>query len=164
MQEEGNVQTVSFYTLLAAADFRTTVLEMGARGEAIKLLGINFSIESFPAQESQFMAVGLSSNPSHIATPPASLPVIMADKAIYALFISRHTESVGAAGVWQTNIETKVIPLFGIIRPRRQVLVWGFGGDSVSAFRAEVFYRPVSLGKTELDTLNLKYGKYRRYQ
>ena len=164
MPAEGNVQIVSYYTTLAASDFRSTVLEMGARGEAVELIGINFSIESFPAAEQQFMAVGLSSNPTHGDSPPSSLPAIMENKAIYALFMARHTEFVGAAGVWQTSIETKVIPLFGLIRPRRQILVWGFGGDSVSAFRAEVFYRPVSLGKTELDTLNLKYGKYRRYE
>ena len=161
MPREGNVQVVVVPVSAAANASGSAVVEIGARGEAVEILGIHFGIEQFVSNATQVLHIGLSTNPSHELTPPVSTTAFLTDKAIYGSMDLSNAEVVGAAGIWQATVSTNVIPLYGIIRPRRQILVWRMEGPGVP-IRSEIYYRPLNLNKTDLDALNLKYGKYRR--
>ena len=154
MPQEGNIQVVTFSKELTSPDFRSAAIEVGARGEAVELLGVHYFLETILTAGT--FNVGLSSNPEHVLNPPATTDLFLFDPAIY-----------GKSGWQKLNVnesETRVIPLYGLIRPRRQIIVWAWESASIVAILTiEVYYRPVQLSKTDLDTLNLKYGKYRRH-
>lgn len=162
MPAEDNVQVVSRAIVTEATDNNSLVIDVGARGQAVELLAIHYNFRQFNANETQYLLIALSSNPEHELVIPATAALFLSDASSYGFLALNHLETVGAAGVWQVLLPVIVVPLYGLVRPRRQILMWRFAGDSSLSLRADIYYRPVSLNKTELDSLNLKYGKYRR--
>lgn len=156
----GVVQMVTS-TQLIAVGVGSMPVEMGARGEAVELLGIHTSITQVFDISGFYLATALSSNPAWYPTPPiVTTQGLLEDKSVYGVgvILGQTITTVGAKA-----FTLPIIPLYGIVRPRRQILVWSFqlSGGPVT-FRVEIYYRPVKLGKEDLDSLNLKYGKYRR--
>ncbi|KKL81201.1 hypothetical protein LCGC14_1997140 [marine sediment metagenome] len=163
MPAEGEIQVANVHVGgLTSTGGAAFPFEAGARGEAVRLLAVHYSYQPFPANGSYLIFAGLSSNPETSTAPPASFLAFLADKAIYGASAYSINEVVGAAGVWQVRTSTQVIPLYGIIRPRRQLVVVHMTIGGIFEIKAEIYYQPVALGKTDLDALNLKYGKYRR--
>ena len=160
MPEEGRLQMVSFARDIAADDFASAPVEMGARGEAVELWGLHLITGEMAVVISQSLMVALSSNPRHELTPPGSEDAFALDPALYGMALTRKTSHTNVAESYVPQI---FVPLYGIVRPRRQILVWSFIRPAATlVFRVEIYYRPVSLNKQDLDALNLKYGKYRR--
>ena len=160
MPEEGKLQVVSFARDITANDFGGAPIEMGARGEAVELWGLHLIIGEMAVIISQSLMVALSSNPRHELTPPGSEDAFVIDPALYGMAMSRKTSHTNVGEIY---VPQNFVPLYGIVRPRRQILVWSFIRPAANVvFRVEIYYRPVSLNKADLDTLNLKYGKYRR--
>ena len=160
MPEEGKLQMVAFSRNIAADDFGGSPVEMGARGEAVELWGLHLVIGEMAVVVSQSLMVALSSNPRHELTPPGSEDAFIVDPALYGMAMARKTTHTN---VGEISIPQSFVPLYGMVRPRRQIVVWSFIRPSATVvFRVEIYYRPVSLGKEDLNALNLKYGKYRR--
>ncbi|KKL76098.1 hypothetical protein LCGC14_2048320 [marine sediment metagenome] len=160
MPQEGNLQVVSFARSIDADDFGAVPVEMGARGEAVELWGLHLIPGEMGVVVSQSLMVALSSNPSHELTPPGSEDAFLADRALYGMAMARKTSHTA---IGEIIVPQDFVPLYGIVRPRRQILVWSFIRPAATlVFRVEIYYRPVSLNKHDLDALNLKYGKYRR--
>ncbi len=155
----GVVQMVNYARLISAGQ-ESMPVEMGARGEAVELLGIHTAITEVTNTSSFQLVTALCSNPAFYPTPPiGSTQALLEDKSMYGVgVIQGQTMTAVAAKVFILPI----IPLYGIVRPRRQILVWSLAAGAAVVFRIEIFYRPVKLGKEDLDSLNLKYGKYRR--
>ncbi len=162
MPPEGNVQIAAFGFEVPGVGSGAFAVEIGAKGEAAKLLAIHYSLQRVFPETGQRYQMALSSNPNHLLTQPPTEIAMLTDKALYAFWAFTHEEIVGAAGVWQAIQNTQVIPLYGLIRPRRQIFVFRSFAETTTNLRIEIYYTPISLGKTELDTLDLKYGKYRR--
>jgi len=151
---------VSFARDIAADDFGAAPVEMGARGEAVELWGLHLITGEMAVVVSQSLMVALSSNPRHELTPPGGEDAFVLDPALYGMALVRKSTHTN---VGEISIPQAFVPLYGIVRPRRQILVWSFIRPAANVvFRVEIYYRPVSLNKPDLDALNLKYGKYRR--
>lgn len=155
MPAEGKPQVMTFSRNVTSPNFGSAPIEMGAKGFAVELFAAHYFVENAVGAFNSHFA--LSSNPEHELTPPPTTNDFLSDPAIYG-----HSGSE-IASTFLTSM-TRIIPLYGIIRPRRQILVWVWDTATATNFiRAEIYYRLIELGKTELDTLNLKYGKYRRH-
>ena len=165
MPQEGKIQTKVAVALAAGNEARGVPIEMGARGEAVELWAIHHSIERLPSSSTSLVLYsGLSSNPELEGPIVPTLRPFIADKSIYGLSAQTWEVDIGIGGVVLNYQRTQIIPLYGIVRPRRQI--WVFLHTTVpdisGEIRIEVYYRPISLNKTDLDALNLKFGKYRR--
>ena len=160
MQDEGKVQVVNYARTVTSPSFSSLVVEMGARGEAVEMIALHISISAIlPSTTQRSIVVALSTDPSHEVVPPVARIAMFSLKALYGF--SSGFWQVGASGGARSS--TEIIPLYGLVRPRRQILVWAWVGiTEEQTFRVEIYYRPVSLNKEDLDALNLKYGKYRR--
>ncbi|KKL72562.1 hypothetical protein LCGC14_2083690 [marine sediment metagenome] len=162
MPEEGKTQVVVVtQTLLPGTGFGKA-FEMGARGQAVKLLAVHHSWGRVRAEAVLRSIIGISSNPEHATAVPPNENAFLGEKSIYGLVAFGYDVVVGAPAVQQVTWVSAVIPLYGLIRPRRQLMVGRYGGNFELTWRMEVYYVPLDMEKTELDTLNLKYGKYRR--
>ncbi|KKM65648.1 hypothetical protein LCGC14_1489110 [marine sediment metagenome] len=163
MPQEGNVQVVVPTVSVEAGTAKGFVVELGAKGEAVALLGLHVGIEEFLPSGEFVVFVALSSNPGHLLTPPATSAARAGDKALYGATLLTGREVLDTSGGRTYTIPSISTPLYGLIRPRRQVLIVFFVNPGVlPKIRVEIYYKPLSLGKIELDALNLKYGKYRR--
>ena len=164
MPHEGNVQIALVTRTLTGGVPFGAAFEVGSRGEAVKIIAIHYSVGRFfgAGTLTNRLKVALSTNPEHALSPPATEGEFMNDKALYGAISVGTEKFIGAPGVEEVGWVTSVIPLHGIIRPRRQIIVGFWISQLAANFRAEVYYIPVQMNKTELDALNLKYGKYRR--
>ncbi|KKL76935.1 hypothetical protein LCGC14_2039890 [marine sediment metagenome] len=162
MPVAGKVQVASLHISSNVSTGQGFAFQIGARGEAVELLGVHYFYTGGPMNVDHSLLLGISSNPGHLTNPPSTLVGFLADKAIYGENIRDYRQLITVEGGRVSQIQTVIIPLYGLVRPRRQILVSLATTPSVQEVRAEVYYRPVTLSKIELDSLDLKYGKYRR--
>lgn len=164
MPHEDSVQVVKFARNITSPIFGSAVIEIGAKGNAASLLGIHTSVSGLFVTDSLQLFFALSSNPAHELTPPATAAAFFNDPALYGSnAITSVLTAAGTTGRARALLVTLITPLYGLIRPRRQIIVFMFiHATNTLAIRAEIFYRPIQLNRTDLDTLDLKYGKYRR--
>lgn len=166
MPPDDNVQVGVFFTRLRAVEATGTVVELGGgEGNLVEILACHWNIENSPQEDSfaAFLGAALSSNPEHELLPPTQFDDFQQNRALYArqIWVYAH------AGIGDTTsfFNTRVIPVYGLIRPRRQIMVvlnlWR-PLETFTAIGLEVYYRPVSAPSTEREEVNRKYGKYRR--
>lgn len=159
MPEEGKVQVVSVTRLFGTNESNNAVIEMGARGQAVELLGVHYTLSNLSAATSIGIEIGLSSNPENEGFPFIGSVTPNFDPSVYGYWDYSILTLTGVGHV--VREPQGIIPLYGLVRPRRQVLIFVFNGGTAE-LRTEVYYRSVSLVKEDLDSLNLKFGKYRR--
>lgn len=155
-----DVQVAVVHERPESSDFGSKIIEMGGgEGNVVELIAVHWHIELVNGAI-MWQSLALSSNPEHLLTPPADIASNQLDVALYgrAVWIGR-TDAVGES--WVAG--TIVVPLYGIIRPRKQIMVWGIiASTSVVGLTGEIYYRPVVLAQRDRDSINRKYGKYRR--
>jgi len=155
---------VASHETSAGAVSEAIPIEMGGQGKLVELLGVHYLVNYPGSPTGPFiLCLGLSSNPNHLLTPPAHRAAFLEDVSIYGAHI--HCMAPVTAGEnYATShvIDTKIIPLYGIIRPRRQVFV--VRGDTGTAIliRIEVYYRPIAVKGVLRNVIDRKFGKYRR--
>ena len=139
-------------------------VEMGAVGDAVELIAIHYNVLALTHSSNLNLLMGLSSNPEHLLAPPADRVMFTVDPALYGTIINGWMrELVGESYGVGREYNPVIIPLHGLVRPRRQIFVVSYYALVFSVFyRAEIYYRPKSVGKDELDSINRKYGLYRR--
>lgn len=169
MRQGDNVHMVTVWARPASPEYGSRVIEFGARGNAVRLLAVHYSSDFFQANSSAYLSCALSEDPRHEVTPPSTQELFHENaKALYGKYNWIHAQVIdaGAGEAYGVTgmLQTAVIPLYGIIRPRRQIFVyyWLHSTGPQTRLIAEVYYEPVSLDRTTLDTLDRKYGKYRR--
>ncbi|MBA7554137.1 hypothetical protein ES705_46749 [subsurface metagenome] len=166
MQAGDNVQ-------VARADLRTDLdmadwigIPINMQGKAVRLWAVHYSIAVALGQTGSGLWVNaLSSNPSHEGEQAAlNLDYFVRSPDLYGT--SAWIDRVivwEPAGVGITRTSTKIIPLYGIIRPVRQIwIVYLVGFVGSDRMICEIYYEPIELAKSDLDSLNRKYGRYRR--
>lgn len=144
----------------------TVPFDAGARGEVIELIAVHYTFSN-PDLVPGRLAMGLFSNPSPAAraNPLVGLTYLRESPDVYGFFQwdSWVTVTAPGTGTVENFTTTEIIPLYNLIRPRRQLLAisWGQGVVTIG-LRVEIYYRPKSLPKHEIDLINRKYGLYRR--
>jgi len=133
-------------------------IEFGvATNQIVKLWGIKYSWEALTIGSRQGVMC-LSNNPQHLVTPPASLKALILDPAVYAYFEwLMYLEVQGGQ-----TMSTVQLPLYGLIVPKRQVLLSYQTLTTTGDQRAEIYYSAVTATPEEIGAVNLKQGKYRR--
>ena len=140
-------------------------IEIGAKGKLVKIHGVHYLSGYLETLESgtHHWATALSSNPEHAGDLALGLDDFYGSPALYA---SHHwnyrvmTSDAGRAMMWD---KTAIIPLYGLIRPSRQVWInYKIVRDPVDRWAVEIYYEDVEIGRVDQDAYNRKYGKYRR--
>jgi len=163
MPQDGRIQTATF-SYEGATGYNSMPIEFGSRGEACELLGVHYHCLGLRTDQDSSFITALSSNPDFEVTPPVAIGEIMAGKSTYGLLcIVQDFYQATADGLAMGEaVLTWIIPLYGLIRPRRQMWVWSISANITMPLVCEIYYRPVTLQDDEMDLLNRKYGLYRR--
>ena len=126
---------------VTSPDFGAQIVEMGGgEGNVVELLAVHWSFELWQSGSTSWISLAISSNPEHLLAPPIDLAFFQADPALYgrATWIMRNNPPAALTAT------TLVIPLYEMIRPRKQLFVWGLiNGDSLTGMTGELYYRPV---------------------
>ena len=164
MQVGDKIEVACVYSRITSPAYSSMPFELGGRGNAVKLYGISYHIDYFVVASTCYLYFALSSNPTHELTPPGNEDIFWADQALYGFAAKSMSSQFGAADYGAAAVlQSQYVPLYGIIRPRRIIFVAITLHLNYSIrTRAELYYEPVELGGIELDTLNRKYGRYRR--
>jgi len=141
-----------------------TPIEMGGRGDVVELIAVHYSMNIVNTPVLLQYALALSSDPEHELAPPATIEAILVDTSVYAVLAQIKALTTSATGYATTmEFNTRIIPLHGIVRPRRQIFIMTYEGTVQPILaRAELYYRPISVDKVTQDVINRRYGKYRR--
>jgi len=169
MQVEGEIQVGVFYyriPLPAATAYRSIPIEMGGgEGNLVRLWAIHYNLELIKAivPATYFIGIALSSNPEHENNPIDDFAIWQSDKALYGrhLWIADNT-GTGNFAFWRKEA---IIPLYGLVRPRRQImsiLMFQYSAELLCGVGAEVYYQPTGAVADEREIVNRKYGKYKR--
>lgn len=165
MHPEDDIEVaVSYWRTGASPTYESKPIEMGARGEVVSILGVHYSLDYLVSGVLGYRYIALSSNPGHELTPPSTQDLFFGDKAFYAFasFINVFKVTGDHYGL-NDHFFSIFVPLYGMVRPRRQIICIGnLVGNEQFRLRTEVYYRPVHLGQPDLVTINRKFGKYRR--
>ncbi|MBA7686060.1 hypothetical protein ES703_94496 [subsurface metagenome] len=141
-----------------------TPVEMGAQGKLVELIAIHYAVEYLGLPNVTWIVnMGLSSNPNHLLNPPISRAHFLGDSSIYGAFSHTFTMLIAGAtyalGHW---LDLQVVPLHGLIRPRRQIFVIRVDTPVATRVRLEIYYRPIAIKGIIKSTIDRKFGKYRR--
>ena len=165
MPHEDDIKVASFtFEGGAGPAFREGVsIEVGGRGKVVQLWAAHYHITNFDtALVFAQWSTGISENPEHALDPPLSSSAMARSRAVYGR-MTWNGGWAGNAGTW--DVKPWVIPLYGIIRPRRQIWVnVGVMGE-VNDFKPvlELYYTPIdTLPRQVLNSINRSRGKYRR--
>jgi hypothetical protein len=139
----------------------SAVVEMGGgEGNLVELLAVHWHVESVQGGAAVLLVAGLSSNPEHELSPPADFIESMQDPAVYGR--ASWTGQLHTSGFDSQN--GVVIPLYGLIRPRRQIMVFiNINDTTLTQFTGEVYYEPFTEpNRVDRERVNREFGKYRR--
>lgn len=132
--------------------------------QAVSLIAIHWHIETIHSPSTDALVVcALSENPEHELNPPTGVAEFQGDPDLYgmATFLTSWTHS-GTEGQSQTSFGTLVIPLYGMLRPKRQVAVFANIWGVTIGIRGEIYYEPEIPSREIVNAINRRYGKYRR--
>ncbi|MBA7581783.1 hypothetical protein ES708_23694 [subsurface metagenome] len=162
MRQEGETQVLVAEMHTEASNPSIGIpVEAGARGELIAINSVIYTPPDISATVHTIMMFALSTNPEHEAKPPASIKEFMESKSLYAKNVIINN---GAGADWVLLVETKVIELYGLLRPRRQIwVVYAVNMPPTEKwFGLELNYRPVKVDDVTLSEYNQRYGLYKR--
>ena len=165
MPQEGNMQVGVFYRrVLADESLVSFVVDLGGgEGNLVQIWACHWNFETLEAAASHvfFLGAALSSNPEHENTPLESFEDFQFNKALYArtVIVSDHF----GTGDSTVTVPQQIIPVYGLVRPRRQIAVIAKVALQINlGIGLEIYYTPVGATFTEREEVNRKYGKYRR--
>lgn len=146
--------------LIDSGDDESQPVDFGIRkNQLVKIWGVHWTVSAYDANSSPLIWVcALSSDPTHLDTPPSAIEII-GSQATYAVnnWVKRSN------GVnFSTELNTVNIPLYGLLRPRRQIVCFSNTVLTNVRMRCEIYYEIVEGSQVEVDAVNVKYGKYRR--
>jgi len=139
-------------------------VELGGQGTLVRLWGVHHYIANINSTvpAASLWGSALSSNPEHIGELAFGLDEFMRSPALYGTWLSPY-RTIGT-GSQSLSLHTGLVPLYGIVRPRRQIWVLYLVGSAGSDRQGiEIYYNDdVGRDKDLIDETNRKFGKYRR--
>lgn len=160
MQVEDSVSVLTFQYRVAGVGYYAQPIKFGT-SDAVALIGVHYTIEQITSTGQRFIAFALSRNPEHEVTPPPDIAAFFSDEALYAraLFALVWADATGLSALSLT----KVVPLYGLVVPTRQIMTYMVTQSGSTGLVAEIYYQNVKMSsKAEAALLNLTWGKYRR--
>lgn len=167
MPPEDEMQVGVFYVRTIALGSAGIPVELGGgEGNLVKIWACHWNLENTPTEDGPFdgfLGMALSSNPEHENNPIGLFAEFQSDPALYARAIYAYAHD----GIGDTTsfLKNMVIPTYGLVRPRRQIMLVLNLWQQLEKFTGvglEVYYTPWSVPSTEREEVNRKYGKYRR--
>lgn len=134
-------------------------------GQVVSLIAVHWHIETLKdTGGAAIFVAALSENPEHEAAPPGGVAELHGNQSLYGMAtfvcIVQQNAINHAYGLY---CGTQVIPLYGLLRPKRQVAVfanvWAAG---VTGIRGDIYYKEAQPSVALVDAINRRYGKYRR--
>jgi len=140
-------------------------IEVGGRGKVVRLWAAHYHFWAPTAANALLrIADALSENPDHVGENTVTDGEMRTLTCLYgrSSFVQQAT-----GATYSKDWHTQIVPLYGIIRPRRQVWVMTcyFGTPATSLLHRtlELYYSiPEELPRPIIDTINRARGKYRR--
>jgi len=131
--------------------------------EAIKLHGVEYNMSAWDRNLVDVNCIFcLSSNPEHLVGPPSMIEIFDSE-ATYAIYKWDGRAAVaGTDNGYARMFNTGIIPLYGLIVPRRQIVCLDNNMGSTIKMRANIYYSIVQKKSDIIETLNRQRGKYRR--
>ena len=165
MPQDDNMQVGVFYHRASNPGQGAIPIQLGGgEGNLVEMWACHWNFELVDAGPATvvFLGVALSSNPEHEDTPLENFQDFQSNKALYgrALIVADH-DGIGDSTI---VIPQQVIPTYGLIRPRRQIMVWALVMPEIEVMGLglEVYYIPSGAPFIEREEVNRKFGKYRR--
>jgi len=160
------IKKKAIYTRTTASSYTAIPVEFPIGiGQVVSLIAIHWHIETIHTDSTDGLIIAaLSENPEHELNPPAGVAEFQSDPDLYGTgtFLSTWTHA-GTEGQSQTSFGTLVIPLYGILRPKRQVAVFAqIWAAAFLGIRGEIYYEPETPSAEIVNAINRRYGKYRR--
>lgn len=163
---DNDIKRILLYNRTAQSTYTAQVVEfpIGSKA-AVALIAIHWSLEqACNATASHLFMLALSENPDHLLNPPVGVAETMGNPALYGMAtFSAYAEANGSGYAWEHEAITQIVPLYGMLRPKRQVVIfaniWGAG---LCGVRGEIFYKEVMPPMEVINAMNRRYGKYRR--
>lgn len=142
-------------------------IEMGGRGGVVQLWAAHYYTGQVDevVNQNRIWATGLSSNPAHEGQHVLAFDIeeFFTSPAIYASMVHASHSRQLTSGSMTHEFLTQVIPLYGLIRPRRQIwMQFEIKHDGSLRTGIEVYYSELEPPRVQEETVNRKYGKYRR--
>lgn len=164
MRHGDNVQVAIKEFRSEAVTYNSMIIEFGALGQAVKLKAVHWHIDFATSTTNNYLAMALSSNPRHDLNPPGDQDLFFEDESLYGFGSFVYNQAAaGSDYARMVTFYSIIIPLYGLIRPRRQRIVWYHLASGIQIrLRAEIYYEAIELDRVTLETLDRKYGKYRR--
>lgn len=150
--------------------------EVGARGQAVQLWAVHYHVYNSLADVAlTWLGIALCENPD-IADKYPGGPAAFRTGFGSVLFqrtaslygratwhMRRGTTGLGDTGSYNRDVNSVIVPLYGIVRPRRQVLLaCGIGYTAKIDVGAEIYYTAVGGVPDLISAVDLARGKYRR--
>lgn len=164
---EYDIQVGRFSTLTEFdfSNWRGIPIELGARGGLVQLWGIHHYLAQAPVSTDYggLWASALSSNPDHVGDIALGLDEFIGSPALYGTMTVASGVSTTVTGAQSSRYWAMYTPLYGIVRPRRQVWVlYLVIHEGFHRMGIEVYYSEIEAGRVDEDAVNRKFGKYRR--
>ena len=143
-------------------------ITLGGRGQAVKIWQVMHSLHAVATtpRATWYWTSSLSTNPNHEGDHVIAIEEHVRDESLYgrSVFESQSLGmGVGDTGVDNTRVWTQIIPLYGVIRPRNVIWVtYVVNLGIANRYSIEIVYEPIEMSESEMNALNLKYGKFRR--
>lgn len=160
------VLVVEFGDLVADASPVSRVAEFGTgrKDRAVRLLGAMYSASGADlAAGGISWGMGLSANPEYETDDniPSSVNAFR-DLSIYAFAYQWRGSVLTVTGGYTIHLDTIFVPLYGIEAPSRQQAVFWNDTEASIRGRMELYYEPIDLGRTDIDSLHRVKGAFRR--
>lgn len=134
--------------------------------EAVSLIAVHWTIERplGAVQGEHLFLAALSENPEHELTPPVGVAEMQGNLSLYGMASWLGVSSaVGDGRTQDTSIGTIIVPLYGILRPKRQIAVFGnVASTGVTGIRGEIYYTEERPPLEVVNAISRRSGKYRR--
>lgn len=132
--------------------------------DAVSLIAIHWHIESLLHTASSVLVMcALSENPEHEIAAPIGVAEFQGNSDLYgmATWVGSFHSSVDGNSVARA-LGTIVVPLYGMLRPKRQVAVFANISGMLIGMRGEIYYEEETPSHQVVDAISRRYGKYRR--
>jgi len=159
MQADDSVKVIikNLYAGVAGQQAIPVNFGIGHKDSAVQLLGITYSVKGESNAEFGYYAICLCEDPRLLATPPTVFQMFNLDSC-YALV----SKPIVRSSFIDLLKATSHIPLYGLLRPFRQLLCLDMSYDAAVRFKVEIFYQVIRISPEESSALARQKGAYRR--
>lgn len=133
-------------------------------GQVVSLIAIHWHLEQVKSSTGAgLLMAALSENPEHLANPPIGVAEFQGDPDMYGMATWASFSLVNGSD-WARDSVTHslIVPLYGMLRPKRQIAVFANVWVDYTGVRGEIYYEEETPSSEVVNAISRRYGKYRR--